>query len=149
MSWNAAQVTLNNDGTVVNEENPLPVTMSGGGASGGATSDNQVEMIAQLDSLITETENQGGYLSEIRDSSTAILNELQSDISAKRLTVRLDQVSDTLFYVGKALIGSVDSDSLWQIVRYTQTGSILKSEYANGGEGFNEVWNNRATLTYI
>ena len=149
MTWNAAQVTLNNDGTVVNEENPLPVTMSGGGASGGATSDNQVEMIAQLDSLITETENQGGYLSEIRDSSTAILNELQSDISAKRLTVRLDQVSDTLFYVGKALIGSVDSDSLWQIVRYTQTGSILKSEYANGGEGFNEVWNNRATLTYI
>jgi hypothetical protein len=149
MSWNAAQVTLNNDGIVVDSTNPLPVTISSGGASGGATSDNQVEMIAQLDSLITETENQGGYLSEIRDSSTAILNELQSDISAKRLTVRLDQVSDTLFYVGKALIGSVDSDSLWQIVRYTQTGSILKSEYANGGEGFNEVWNDRTTLTYI
>jgi hypothetical protein len=149
MSWNAAQVTLNNDGIVVDSTNPLPVTISSGGASGGATSDNQVEMIAQLDSLITETENQGGYLSEIRDSSTAILNELQSDISAKRLTVRLDQVSDNLFYVGKALIGSVDSDSLWQVVRYTTTGSILKSEYANGSEGFNEVWNDRATLTYI
>jgi hypothetical protein len=149
MSWNAAQVTLNNDGTVVNEENPLPVTMSSGGASGGATSDNQVEMIAQLDELITATENNSGNITNISDKATAILNELQSDISDKRLTVRLDQVSDNLFYVGKALIGSVDSDSTWQIVKYTQTGTILKSEYANGSEEFNRVWNDRTTLTYV
>jgi hypothetical protein len=128
MSWNAAQVTLNNDGTVVNEENPLPVTMSGGGASGGATSDNQVEMIAQLDEILTA---------------------LNTDTEDKRLTVRLDQVSDTLFYVGKALIGKVDTDANWLIIRYTQTGVILKSEYANGSEAFNQVWNNRTTLTYI
>lgn len=128
MSWNAAQVTLNNDGIVVDSTNPLPVTMSGGGASGGATSDNQVEMIAQLDEILTA---------------------LSTDTEDKRLTVRLDQVSDTLFYVGKALIGKVDSDANWLIVRYTQTGAILKSEYANGVETFNQVWNNRATLTYV
>ena len=128
MSWNAAQVTLNNDGTVVNEENPLPVTMSGGGASGGATSDNQVEMIAQLDEILTA---------------------LNTDTEDKRLTVRLDQVSDTLFYVGKALIGKVDADANWLIIRYTQTGSVLKSEYANGSEAFDQVWNDRATLTYV
>jgi hypothetical protein len=149
MSWNAAQVTLNNDGTVVNEENPLPVTMSGGGASGGATSDNQVTMIAQLDDLITNAENQGSFLTVIRDNSTDILEEIRNDTLAKRLTVRLDQVSDTLFYVGKALIGSLDSQDLWQIVRYTTTGSVLKSEYANGSEEFNRVWNNRTTLTYV
>jgi hypothetical protein len=149
MSWNAAQVTLNNDGTVVNEENPLPVTMSGGGASGAATSDNQVTMIAQLDDLVNNSDTQSGNISNISDKATAILNELQNDISDKRLTVRLDQVSDNLFYVGKALIGSVDSDSTWQIVRYTQTGTILKSEYANGSEEFNRVWNDRTTLTYI
>ena len=128
MSWNAAQVTLNNDGIVVDSTNPLPVTMSGGGASGGATSDNQVEMIAQLDEILTA---------------------LNTDTEDKRLTVRLDQVSDTLFYVGKALIGKVDADANWLIIRYTQTGVILKSEYANGSEAFNQVWNNRATLTYI
>ena len=149
MSYNAAQVTLNNEGIVVDSTNPLPVTMSGGGASGGATSDNQVTMIAQLDDLIASTDLQTGNLSNISDKANAILSELQNDISDKRLTVRLDEVSDTLFYVGKALIGSVDSDSTWQIVRYTTTGSILKSEYANGSEEFNRVWNDRATLTYI
>ena len=149
MSWNAAQVTLNNDGTVVNEENPLPVTMSGGGASGGATSDNQVTMIAQLDELITNSDNQGSSLANISTKATAILDELQSDISDKRLTVRLDQVSDNLFYVGKALIGANESSSVWQVVRYTQTGTILKSEYANGNEAFDQVWNDRTTLTYV
>ena len=149
MSYNAAQVTLNVDGIAVGSENALPVTLSGGGASGGATSDNQVAMIAQLDELIQSTDSLSASNTNISDKATAILNELQSDISAKRLTVRLDQVSDNLFYVGKALIGSVDSDSLWQIVRYTKTGNVLKSEYANGDENFNSVWDDRTTLTYI
>ena len=52
-------------------------------------------------------------------------------------------------YEGKALIGKVDSDANWLIIRYTTTGVVLKSEYANGSEAFNQVWNNRATLTYI
>lgn len=149
MSYNAAQVTLNNEGIVVDSTNPLPVTLSGGGASGGATSDNQVTIIAQLDELITETSNQSSSLANISTKATNILEELQNDALAKRLTVRLDEVSDTLFYVGKALIGSIDSNSTWQIVRYTTTGSILKSEYSNGSEAFDQVWNNRATLTYI
>jgi hypothetical protein len=126
--WTAAQVTLNNEGVVVDSNNPLPVTISSGGASGGATSDNQVAIIAQLDDII---------------------EALNTDTEDKRLTVRLDQVSDTLFYVGKALIGKVDADANWLIIRYTQTGSVLMSEYANGSEAFDQVWNDRATLTYV
>lgn len=128
MSYNAAQVTLNVDGIAVGSENALPVTLSGGGASGGATSDNQVEMIAQLDEIVTA---------------------LNTDTEDKRLTVRLDQVSDTLFYVGKALIGKVNSDANWLIIRYTTVGNVLMSEYANGSEAFDQVWNDRATLTYV
>lgn len=126
--FSAAQVTINQNGLKVGENNPLPVTMAGGGASGAATSDNQVTIIAQLDDVLTA---------------------LSLDTDDKRLTVRLDQVSDTLFYVGKALIGKVDSDANWLIVRYTTTGVILKSEYANGSEAFNQVWNDRATLIYV
>lgn len=128
MSFTAAQVTLNNDGIAVDGNNPLPVTLSSGGASGGATSDNQVAMIAQLDDIITA---------------------LSTDTEDKRLTVRLDQVSDTLFYVGKALIGKVDTDANWLVIRYTQTGNVLMSEYANGSEAFNQVWDDRTTLTYV
>jgi hypothetical protein len=124
----AAQVTLRNNQDLVSELNPLPVTMAGGGASGAATSDNQVTIIAQLDDVLTA---------------------LNTDTEDKRLTVRLDEVSDTLFYVGKALIGKVNSDANWLIIRYTTVGNVLMSEYANGSEAFDQVWNNRATLTYV
>ena len=126
--FSAAQVTINQDGIKVSESNPLPVTLAGGGASGGATSDNQVEIISQLDDILTA---------------------LNTDTEDKRLTVRLDEVSDTLFYVGKALIGKVDADANWLIIRYTTVGNVLMSEYANGSEAFDQVWNDRATLTYI
>jgi hypothetical protein len=122
----AAQVSLRSNQDIVSTSNPLPVTMAGGG--GGATSENQLEMIGYLDDILTE---------------------IQSDTANKTLTVRLDQVSDTLFYVGKAVVGSVDANAVWQIVRYTTTGVILKSEYANGAEAFNQVWNDRTTLTYV
>jgi hypothetical protein len=126
--FSAAQVTINQNGLKVGENNPLPVTMAGGGASGAATSDNQVTIIAQLDDVLTA---------------------LNSDTEDKRLTVRLDEVSDTLFYVGKALIGKVNSDANWLIIRYTKVGNVLMSEYANGSENFDQVWNNRASLTYL
>lgn len=93
-----------------------------------ATSSNQIEMISQLDD---------------------ILLEMQTDNLDKRLTVRLDEISDTLFYVGYALIGSLDSEAKWLIIKYTTTGVVLKSEYANGVEAFNQVWNDRTTLTYV
>lgn len=124
----AAQVTLNNEDRVVDSNNPLPVTILSGGTMGGATSDNQIAIIAQLDDVITI---------------------LTDDKQGKNLTVRLDQISADLFYVGKALIGSIDSNSTWQIVKYTKTGNILKSEYANGSELFNQIWNNRLTINYI
>ena len=124
----AGQVTLNSEDKVVDINNPLPVTLGNGGAAGIATSDNQIAIIAQLDDVITI---------------------LTDDKESKRLTVRLDQISSTLFYVGKAVIGSIDSNNTWQIVRYTKTGNILKSEYANGSELFNQIWNNRLTLNYI
>jgi hypothetical protein len=124
----AGQVTLNSEDKVVDLNNPLPVTLGANGAAGIATSDNQIAIIGQLDDVI-----------EI----------LTDDKQGKNLTVRLDQISTDLFYVGKALIGSVDSNNTWQIVKYTKTGNILKSEYANGSELFNQIWNNRLTLNYI
>ena len=89
MSW--TQVTPMNDGLPTGADNPLPVTISGSGASGGATSDNQVTIISQLDD---------------------ILDVLNTDTNDKRLTVRLDEVSDTLFYVGKAEIDKTHQDRL-------------------------------------
>jgi hypothetical protein len=72
----AGQVTLNNEDKVVDSNNPLPVTLNSGSAAGISTSDNQIAIIAQLDDIL------------------AILTD---DKEGKRLTVRLDQISSTLF----------------------------------------------------
>ena len=120
MSW--TQVTPLNDGLPISSDNPLPVTQAGAGAGGLSTSDNQIIQIAQLDELLS-------------------LNKAQA--------VRLDEVSPTLFYVGKASAGTLDGDAAWQIIRYTQIGAVLKAEFAGGTDAFDKVWNDRLTLTYI
>jgi cob(I)alamin adenosyltransferase len=89
--FSAAQVTINQNGLKVGENNPLPVTLSGSGSSGASTSDNQVTIIAQLDDVLTA---------------------LNTDTEDKRLTVRLDEVSDTLFYVGNQIQLATDAPQL-------------------------------------
>jgi hypothetical protein len=120
MSW--TQVTPMNEGLPISAANPLPVTQSSSEAGGAATSDNQLSQIAILEDILTN-----------------------QNVKA----IRLDQVTDNLFYVGKAQVGSTDSDANWQIVRYTRNGAILRGEFANGSEDFNQVWNDRTTINYI
>jgi hypothetical protein len=61
---------------------------------------------------------------------------------------RVDEASSTVTYIGKAVPGTTNAASLWQISRLTQSGSVLSSEYANGSDAFNQVWNDRASLSY-
>lgn len=63
-------------------------------------------------------------------------------------SIRFDQASPTVFYVGKAVPWKVDSDQAWQIVRYTQSASWVISEFAEWGEYSYYSWNDRSWLTY-
>lgn len=59
-----------------------------------------------------------------------------------------DVVSGTLAYVGKANIGSVTSASVWQIQKLvTDVNGGVTLQWA-GLAAFNQVWDNRASLTY-
>lgn len=63
-------------------------------------------------------------------------------------TIRIDEVSSTLVYVGYA-VDSVDpADSVWKIARISTSGSETKLEYAGGSSSYAFVWNNRGILTY-
>lgn len=102
---------------------PLPVSISSFSLpSGAATSENQI-------------------------SEIILLNDIIESLEPITYTSRLDEVSDSLFYVGKAIAGSLESEPKWQIARYTQTGGILKSEYASSL--FDKVWSDRLTLVYV
>lgn len=64
----------------------------------------------------------------------------------------LDEVSDTVFYVGKASINSATSDERWRIVRYSTVDWVMKQEYAmKNGEPSSEPvfkWDDRLSLQY-
>jgi hypothetical protein len=52
-------------------------------------------------------------------------------------------------YQGWAAPGSATSAAAWAIVRHTYTGALLTAtEFADGNLNFDNVWDDRATLTY-
>lgn len=61
---------------------------------------------------------------------------------------RTDDVGSGITYVGKAVVGSVTSDSVWQISRITETDGDLVVQYADGNASFDNIWDNRASLSY-
>jgi len=87
---------------------------------------------------------------EKRDVSLLEVTALSSPVtvSATRYAVRVDEASSSVVYFGYADVNSGDSDSVWLIIKMTETGTVTKTEYANGSESFNQVWNNRASLSY-
>lgn len=59
--------------------------------------------------------------------------------------LRLDENSTPgALYVGKALPGSSQSDSVWQIKKVTDT----QVSFAESDTLFNKVWNDRTSYTY-
>lgn len=61
------------------------------------------------------------------------------------LAIRLDDGA-TYLYVGKAAIGTATSAASWQICRITQADTTVV--WADGDASFNNVWDDRASLSY-
>jgi hypothetical protein len=62
----------------------------------------------------------------------------------------VDDVSTAnVTYIGVAPVGSLVSDALWSIKKIDESGSpnTVVITWAGGGE-FDQVWNNRLSLTY-
>lgn len=62
--------------------------------------------------------------------------------------VVLDKISDTLSYVGKAAPNSDTADPVWQVRKIETVGSVLSVLYAEGNDRFDNIWDDRASLSY-
>ena len=60
----------------------------------------------------------------------------------------IDVVSATVTYVGYADPGTPTSSALWKIKKLTGTGDDLSVTYADGNSNFDNIWDNRASLSY-
>lgn len=67
-------------------------------------------------------------------------------------TLRFDyDGSGNLIYVGIAHPNQVTTEAVWQIrkLSYDGSGNLLSMLYANGVKQFDQIWDNRAGLTYL
>lgn len=71
-----------------------------------------------------------------------------SQIVKDEFPTRIDQVSDTLFYLGWAELGEDESEPYWKIRRIQQIGSVWYQEYAYANQFYRYKWTERSTLPY-
>ena len=64
-----------------------------------------------------------------------------------KFALRLDTVGD-VDYVGEATIGSTTSAAVWRIKKVDNTGGDLILQWADGNASFDNIWDNRLSLTY-
>lgn len=55
---------------------------------------------------------------------------------------------NTVTYAGYALAGADVAEPVWRIMRITETATTTVIEYADGNENMDNVWNDRAALSY-
>jgi hypothetical protein len=66
----------------------------------------------------------------------------------------VDKATPTVIYIGRAPVGSDTipdkADSVWQIMKIDTTAStdIKVPIWADGNENFDNIWDNRASLSY-
>lgn len=70
------------------------------------------------------------------------------DVNTASFSSRIDEASSTITYIGKAVAGTSNSSANWQIYRLTTSGSTSTIEWADGNTNFDNIWNNRASLSY-
>ncbi len=64
------------------------------------------------------------------------------------LVKRIDEASATITYIGQAQDDSDIGDPVWQIQRIdTSSGTVI--QWADGNNNYDNVWDNRAALTYV
>lgn len=65
----------------------------------------------------------------------------------RNLALRLDQNTATIAYVGEAAIAASTAAPVWRIKRLDTTSGII-IQWADGNQHFDNVWDNRTSLTY-
>lgn len=69
-------------------------------------------------------------------------------VKSPNLAIVVDEASATVLYVGKAVIGTGTSAATWQVMQVTTAGVITTIAWADGDSGFDNIWDNRASLSY-
>lgn len=72
------------------------------------------------------------------------------DFTPPAFTKIIDEASANITYLGEAVPNSVEASAVWRIqkILFDTNGGVDEIRYASGGL-FNQIWNNRTSLTYV
>ena len=92
------------------------------------------------------------YAWDVEDTGAAHVHIKASDVSLGADVAYIseyDQVSDVLAYAGKAVPGTATSAASWQVreLVFNAAGDV-SARFADGDALFNNVWDNRGSLSY-
>lgn len=65
-----------------------------------------------------------------------------------QMSIRIDEASASVTYVGVAEMGSATSAAVWQVKKIGVSGTVTSITWADSNSNFDNVWDNRASLTY-
>lgn len=68
--------------------------------------------------------------------------------SHDNFTLLIDDADSTTTYIGKTFLGNPTSLNKWQIRKLTVVGTVTSIGWAGGDDDFNQVWDDRASLSY-
>jgi hypothetical protein len=60
--------------------------------------------------------------------------------------LRVDQANSTTIYLGEGLFGALTSEAKWLIKKIDLTNGVVITA---ASQDFNQIWDNRASLTYV
>ena len=122
------------------------VKTTGGGGGGASSSEVKITDGAQT-ATITDVAGKKALDVNIADIT---LNKDNDSVTSQSFEEKklIDEVSESLTYIGSAAPGTSTSLSAWKISRLQITGSITALEFADGNKQYDNVWDNRASLSY-
>lgn len=68
-------------------------------------------------------------------------------ISVQETSLRFDQVSSSVLYLGEGTFGALDNEAKWKIKKIVITGNNV--DIKNASNTYNQVWTNRTGLAYV
>jgi hypothetical protein len=72
----------------------------------------------------------------------------ESQIVKDESPTRIDEVNDSLYYLGWAEYGASENDAVWKIRRITLNGTVWEQKYADGEQFYRHKWSERSILNY-
>ena len=109
--------------------------------------------------LIATAQTDGSQKTQIVDAAgnvptTNALNPAPTDrgLVSRNLKVeyaiQIDEASSTITYAGYAAVGTATSAASWRIKRISISGTVTSITFADGDANYNNIWDNRAALSY-